>query len=75
MHGWKLIVAALSGILVATVSWLVVQPVEWCFLLPSLPPQGVCRSRLGTTTPLGPGASAMSFALVTGRLLPRSPGS
>jgi hypothetical protein len=55
-----------AGLLVAAVSWLAMEPVEWCVLLQSLPPQGVCEPRLGTVTPLGPGETAVPFALLTG---------
>ena len=55
-----------GGLLAAATSWLVVAPAEWCLLLPSLPPQGACESRLGTATPLGPGESATPFALLVG---------
>lgn len=60
------VAAVAAGGVVAGVSWLAVQPVEGCVLLPSLPPQGACLSRLGTGTTLEPGQSATPFALLVG---------
>ena len=65
-RGVQAVAAVVAGVVVGTVSWLAVAPVDECLLLMSLPPQGACQSRLGMITPLGPGESATSFALLTG---------
>ncbi len=59
-------IAVVAAAATALGTWLALQPVEPCLLLMSLPPQGACRSHLGATTPLGPGASGLTVAAFTG---------